>query len=106
MDRASKRSKVDIYADILEVLKRRTNSKITRISYAVGLPVDRAKRFLGDLSSYGLANIQGRDETFYSITHRGLEFLDSYRKLASFLSFLDEKADRDAAQQESMPGVK
>src|SRR2546426_10494761 len=100
MDRASKRSKVDIYADILEVLKRRTNSKNTRISYAVGIPVDRAKRFLGDLSSYGLANIQGRDETFYSITHRGLEFLASYHKLKSFLSLLDEKADLEAAQQE------
>ncbi len=92
MERGSKRSKVDIYADILEVLKHRNNAKITRISYAVGLPVDRAKRCLIDLSSYGLASIVGGEGTFYSITHRGLEFLDAYRKLASFLNFLDEKA--------------
>src|SRR2546426_12150798 len=104
MDRASKRSKVDIYADILEVLKRRTNSKITRISYAVGLPVDRAKRFLGDLSSYGLANIQGRDETFYSITHRAREFFDSYPNLESFLSFLTRKADQIPPHQETSQG--
>ncbi len=53
--------------------------------------MDRAKRFLSDLAAFGLANIQTGEETAYSITHRGLEFLDAYWKLDSFLKFLGEK---------------
>ena len=88
----SKRSRVDIYAEILEALKRKGPTKITRVSYAVGMPVDRAKKSLSDLASFGLARVQtGEEETSYSITHRGLEFLDSYWKLEGFLRFLDEK---------------
>jgi predicted transcriptional regulator len=91
MDLASKRSRVDIYAEILEALKRKGPTKITRVSYAVGIPVDRAKRSLADLSAFGLTSIQTREETSYSITHRGLEFLDAYWKLDGFLKFLGEK---------------
>ena len=87
----SKRSRADIYAEILEALKRRGPTKITRISYAVGLPVDRTKKSLLDLASFGLLRVQTGEETSYSITHRGLEFLDAYWRLAGFLKFLDEK---------------
>ena len=93
----SKRFRVDIYAEILEALKRRGATKITRVSYAVGLPVDRAKKSLSDLASFGLLRVQTGEETSYSITHRGLEFLDAYWKLAGFLKFLDEK--KPAAQE-------
>ncbi len=88
----AKRSRVDIYSEILEALKRRGPTKITRVSYAVGLPVDRIKRFLTDLSSFGLVKILTTEEdTSYSITHRGLEFLEAYWKLESFMKFLGEK---------------
>ena len=87
----SKRSRVDIYAEILEALKRKGPTRITRVSYAVGIPVDRAKRSLSDLASAGLTNIQTGEETSYSITHRGLEFLDAYWKMDGFLKFLGEK---------------
>ena len=91
----SKRSRVDIYSEILEALKRRGATKITRVSYAVGLPVDRVKRFLTDLSSFGLVRILIEEDTSYSITHRGMEFLDAYWKLESFLKFLGEKTALD-----------
>jgi predicted transcriptional regulator len=94
----SKRSRVDIYAEILEALKRRGPTKITRVSYAVGIPVDRAKKSLSDLAAFGLANIQAGEETAYSITHRGLEFLDAYWKLDSFLKFLGEKGSNSSDQ--------
>ncbi len=58
--------------------------------------MDRAKKSLADLASFGLLRVQTGEETSYSITHRGLEFLDSYWKLAGFLKFLDEK--RPASQ--------
>src|SRR2546430_4455141 len=56
-------------------------SRITRVSYAVGLPVDRTKGYLKDLSSSGLVLMQTGEDSGYSITHRGLEFLDAYWKL-------------------------
>ncbi len=87
----SKRSRVDIYAEILETLKRRGPTRITRISYAIGTPVDRAKKSLTDLASFGLTKVEDGEETSYSITHRGLEFLDAYWKLDSFLKFLERE---------------
>ena len=94
----AKRSRVDIYSEILEALKRRGPTKITRVSYAVGLPVDRIKRFLRDLSSFGLVRILTGEDTSYSITHRGIEFLEAYWKLEGFLKFLGERTtlERDA----------
>ena len=92
MGQPSKRSRVDIYAEILEALKRKGPTKITRVSYAVGIPVDRAKKSLADLAAFGLTSIQtAEEETSYSITHRGIEFLDAYWKLYGFLQFLGEK---------------
>ena len=91
----SKRSRVDIYSEILEALKRRGPTKITRVSYAVGLPVDRVKRFLADLSSFGLVRILTEEDTSFSITHRGMEFLEAYWKLEGFLKFLGEKTMLD-----------
>ncbi len=82
---------MDIYAEILEALKRKGSTKVTRVSYAVGLPVDRAKKSLSNLASFGLIKVQSGEETSYSITHRGLEFLDAYWRLDSFLKFLGER---------------
>src|SRR5436309_16032551 len=79
---------MDIYAEILEALKRKGLTRITRVSYAVGLPVDRTKNFLKDLSSSGLVAMQPGVDSGYSITHRGLEFLDAYWKLQGFLDFI------------------
>jgi len=87
----SKRSRVDIYAESLDDLQRRRRIRITRTSYAIGTPVDRAKKSLTDLASYRLARIEDGEETSYSITHRGLEFLDAYWKLDSFLKFLERE---------------
>jgi len=82
---------MDIYAEILEALKRKGLTRITRVSYAVGLPVDRTKNYLKDLTSSGLVLSQTGEEQGYGITHRGLEFLDAYWKLKGFLDFIGEE---------------
>ena len=81
---------MDIYADILEVLKRRPEgSLVTRISYGAGLPVDRVKPMLETLANYGLLSIRLAGESrFFHVTRRGLEFLDAYRKVQGFMTFL------------------
>ncbi|MGA2460826.1 MAG: winged helix-turn-helix domain-containing protein [Candidatus Bathyarchaeia archaeon] len=85
-----KRSRVDIYADILEVLKRRPEgSLVTRISYGAGLPVDRVKPMLETLANYGLLSVRLAGESrFFHVTRRGLEFLGAYRKVQGFMTFL------------------
>ena len=85
-----KRSRTDIYADILEVIKRRPEGAlVTRISYGAGLPIDRIKPILQTLANFGLLSIRTVGESrFYHITRRGLEFLDAYRKVQGFMTFL------------------
>jgi predicted transcriptional regulator len=88
-----KRSRVDIYADILEVLKRRPEgAPITRIAYGAGMPLDRLKPMLETLSGFGLIALRvAGDSRLYHIARRGLEFLDAYRKMQGFMTFLESE---------------
>ena len=72
-----KRARIDIYADILEVLKRRPEgAPVTRIAYGAGLPLDGLKPMLQALSNYGLLTVRvSGDSRLYSIARRGVEFL-------------------------------
>ena len=92
-DREAKRSKTDLYAQVLEVLIRYPEGgRITRVSYGVGVPVDRLRKILEALSSYGLARKLDVDEqTLYFATPRGLEFLDTYWKMKGFLEIFGDK---------------
>jgi len=84
--RNSKRSKADLYAEILEVITHYPEGvRITRLSYGVGVPVDRLKLLVEKLCSYGLARKSVEGEVIFGITPRGLEFLDNYFKMKSFL---------------------
>jgi predicted transcriptional regulator len=91
-----RRTTVDIYADILEVVKRHGGrGRITRISYGVGMPVDRLKRFLDKLADYGLVReneIEAEDGTAqaFLLTPRGQEFLEVYWKMKAFLDVFEE----------------
>jgi predicted transcriptional regulator len=91
--REAKRSKTDLYAQVLEVLIRYPEGgKITRISYGVGVPVDRLKTILESLSNYGLARkLTSDDQSFYFATPRGLDFLDTYWKMRGFLEIFKGK---------------
>jgi predicted transcriptional regulator len=85
--RDSKRSKTDLYAEILEVVTHYPEGvRITRLSYGVGVPVDRLKLLVERLCSYGLARKSADgEEVIFGITPRGLEFLDTYFKMKGFL---------------------
>ena len=88
MARKGKRNKVEIYATILEVMRLGTN-RITKISYGVGVPLDRLNAMVNDLCSFGLARKAADDEGMsYSVTPRGSEFLDTYWKMKGFLEII------------------
>src|ERR1700756_587152 len=91
-----RRSKADLYATILEVIRRYPQGeRITRISYGVGTPVDRLKVMVDKLSAMGLVKKITADEEekgayYYSVTPRGVEFLDTYWKMRGFLEVFGE----------------
>ena len=85
--RSPKRSKLDLYAEVLEVITHYPEGvRITRLSYGVGVPVDRLKLLVEKLCTYELARktVDG-DEVIFGITPRGFEFLDTYFKMKGFL---------------------
>jgi len=58
-----KRSKVDLYATILEVIRRYPEGgRITRVSYGVGVPVDRLKVMVDALTANGLVRRMAVEE--------------------------------------------
>ena len=97
--RTSKRSKADIYATILEVVRRNPGGgRITRVSYGVGVPLDRLRVMVDDLTAFGLLRrTTSEDETTYTATPRGLEFLDTYWKMKGYLEAFDQTPTRGLA---------
>ncbi|HXQ92836.1 MAG TPA: winged helix-turn-helix domain-containing protein [Nitrososphaerales archaeon] len=86
---SSKRSKIELYATVLEVIKRYPEgSRITKMSYGVGVPIDRLKTILVDLTSFGLVQTLTDEEEegiFYTLTPRAFDFLETYWKMKSYL---------------------
>ncbi|HUI87060.1 MAG TPA: winged helix-turn-helix domain-containing protein [Nitrososphaerales archaeon] len=92
--RGSKRSKIELYAEVLEVITHYPEgARITRLSYGVGVPVDRLKLLVDKLCSYGLARKSSdEDDVYYGITPRGLEFLDTFFKMKGFLDEFGQRS--------------
>lgn len=53
MSRKQRRTRYDIYADIIEVIAKRGVCSLTRTSYGANMPVDRTKKKLKFLVSHG-----------------------------------------------------
>ncbi|MFH0849464.1 MAG: winged helix-turn-helix domain-containing protein [Candidatus Bathyarchaeota archaeon] len=81
-----RRTRYDIYQDILETVRRRGATGITRISYGANLPVDRAKEAVEYLLQRKLLE---EDEyggnTMYVITGRGGQFLNALKTVKKYL---------------------
>ncbi|MCJ7505833.1 hypothetical protein MUP05_05125 [Candidatus Bathyarchaeota archaeon] len=59
--------------------------RITRLSYGANMPLDRMKKVADKLISFGLITRRTDDPAIYLITTRGIEFLEAYKKLATYL---------------------
>lgn len=81
-----RRTRYDIYMDILETIRRKGVSAITRISYGANLPVDRAKNVVTFLAERGLVKEERYGGTRgYRITARGGEFLQALQTIKKYL---------------------
>lgn len=86
-----RRTKYDIYANIVEVIMKKGVCSLTRISYASNLPVDRAKKSLEMLVSHGFVReIDVADRKKYQATKWGLEYLETYKRMQRFFAALKE----------------
>jgi class 3 adenylate cyclase len=97
--RLAKRARVDIYAAILEVIRRYPGGgRISKVSYGVGVPVDRLRPMLEELSSFGLVKRSITEgETRYVSSVRGLDFLETYWRMNAFLETFEGVETRELA---------
>lgn len=82
-----RRTRYEIYLDVLDAVRRKGAVTITKISYSAQLPVDRTKRIVNFLISKGLLreeNIGNRK--FYRLTERGGAFLKALKTVRKFIS--------------------
>lgn len=88
----NRRTKYEIYSDLLEIVMRRGSCPVTRASYGANLPVDRAKKFLRFLTVRGFVKEEIVDDsTRYKITKRGLEYLETFRRMRKLFAALSEE---------------
>jgi predicted transcriptional regulator len=86
-----RRTKYEIYSDLLRTIAKRNRCTLTRASYGANLPVDRAKRALKFLASKGFAKEENMgDYTVYKITKRGLEYLETFKQMRKLFAALEE----------------
>jgi len=84
--KSRRRTRYEIYIDILDAVRRRGAMTITRISYSAQLPVDRTKHIVDFLISKGL--LRGEDvggRRIYILTDRGGAFLEALKTVRKFI---------------------
>lgn len=84
---AKYRSQFRIYVDVMRVIQRESNqAKPTRILYGANLSHDRLVKYLEELKNLGVIQETGTEDKIYSLTQKGIEFLNNFRKVESFAS--------------------
>ncbi len=81
------RSQLRIYVDVMYVIQRESNqAKPTRILYGANLSHDRLIKYLEELKTLEVIQETGTDDKVYSLTQKGIEFLNNFRRVESFAS--------------------
>ncbi len=76
-----KRSKLEMYVDILEVLAQRESLELTHIVYKANVSCDVLKEYLSFLIKQGLIEerVVGKGKVVYANTARGISVLKFFR---------------------------
>ena len=91
MSEERRRTKYDIYADIVEIVARKGLCSLTRVSYGANMPVDRTKKELAFLVAHGfITEVQLDDSKKYRTTKRGLEYLETFKLMRKFFAALEQ----------------
>ena len=90
-----RRSKLEMYLDILGVLERSGQLKLTHIMYETNVNCCILKGYLDFLMKQNLVEKRnvGRQRAAYSITQRGITVLEYFRELKQALPIVDENCN-------------
>jgi|GEM_PF-2644335 len=91
LSREQRRTKYDIYADIVEIVAKKGLCSLTRVSYGANMPVDRTKKELSFLVAHGFINeVNIGDTKKYRVTKWGLEYLETFKRMRKFFAALEQ----------------
>ena len=87
-----RRSKLEIYIDILKVLSRHGPLKLTHIMYKANVNCSVLKEYLDNLIKQNLVEERtvGKKRTVYGLTERGITVLKYFRELRGVLPMIEE----------------
>jgi len=87
-----RRSKLEMYVDILQVLSRRGPLKLTHIMYKANVNCKVLKEYLDFLTKQSLIEERavGKSRTVFAITPRGITVLKYFRELKQALPIVEE----------------
>ena len=87
-----RRSKLEMYVDILKVLAQKGPLKLTHIMYKANVNCSVLKEYLDFLTKQGLVEerILRKEKTVYAITQRGVTVLKQFRELKQVLPIIGE----------------
>ena len=87
-----RRSKLEMYVDILKVLARNGPLKLTHIMYKANVNCSVLKEYLDFLKAQNLVEEKtvGKKRIVYAITERGITVLKYFRELKSVLPIIEE----------------
>jgi predicted transcriptional regulator len=87
-----RRSKLEMYVDVLKVLSQRGPLKLTHIMYKANVNCKVLKEYLDFLVGHGLVEerIVGKRRVVYAITQRGVTVLKYFRELEQVLPIVEE----------------
>ena len=87
-----RRSKLEMYVDILKVLSRHGPLKLTHIMYKANVNCSVLKEYLDFLIRQNLVEekIVGKKRTVYGLTERGITVLKYFRELRGVLPIIED----------------
>ena len=90
-----RRSKIEIYMEILSILSQRGFSRITHIMYDSNTNCSLLKENLIFMIKQGLVEEKfvGHDRIAYCITPRGVSILNSFKELKTVLPIIEKKTN-------------
>ncbi|MCK4669508.1 transcriptional regulator [Candidatus Bathyarchaeota archaeon] len=91
-----RRSKLEMYIDILKVLAHRGPLKLTHIMYKANVNCSVLKQYLDFLIKQNLVEerMAGKRRVVYAITQRGITVLKHFRELKQVLPIVEESRNR------------
>ncbi len=91
-----RRSKLEMYIDILKVLAHRGPLKLTHIMYKANVNCSVLKQYLDFLMKQNLVEERsvGKRRVVYAVTQRGIKVLRHFRELKQVLPVIEEPRSR------------